>query len=197
MIAARDGAAKIAARTRKPEDDLGPSPAGAPMQMRGDAARRRARIGSRSSPVPAREQPLRPHDQRHHHHGVDDEGADRGDVIFAGDVEHAEQQRAEQGPQDAVRAADVTTMRKVTRNFTGNAGSMPPTTSAASAPPRPASPLPTAKVMAKMRSTLMPRPWATRGSSTAALSCAPNRVPTRNDLQAAAMIPQTRMMNSR
>ena len=32
---------------------------------------------------------------------------------------------------------------------------MPPTTSAASAPPRPASPLPTAKAMAKMRSTLI------------------------------------------
>ena len=32
-------------------------------------------------------------------------------------------------------------------NFSGKLGSMPPTTSAASAPPRPASPLPTAKVI--------------------------------------------------
>ena len=56
--------------------------------------------------VPAREQALRADDQRRHHHRVDDEGADRGDVIFAGDVEHAEQQRAEQRAEDAVRAAD-------------------------------------------------------------------------------------------
>src|SRR5271154_2882301 len=91
----------------------------------------------------------------------------------------------------------VTTMRKVTRNFTGNEGSMPPTTSAASAPPRPASPLPTAKEIAKMRSTSTPRPRATRASSTAALNWAPNRVLTRNVCRPAAMIPQTTMMNSR
>ena len=52
----------------------------------------------------------------------------------------------------------VTTIRKVTRNLTGNDGSMPPTTSAASAPPRPASPLPTAKATAKMRSTSIAEP---------------------------------------
>ena len=68
------------------------------------------RVGGDASaliaPSPAREQALRAHDQGHDHHGVDDEGADRGDIIFAGDVEHAEQQRAEQRAQNAVRAAD-------------------------------------------------------------------------------------------
>ena len=46
----------------------------------------------------------------------------------------------------------------------------------ASAPPRPASPLPSAKVMAKAPSTLMPSPRAMRWLSTAARTCAPKRV---------------------
>ena len=49
---------------------------------------------------------MRTQDECDHHHPVDDEGADRGDVIFSRDVEHAEQQRAEQGAHDSVRAAD-------------------------------------------------------------------------------------------
>ena len=56
---------------------------------------------------------------------------------------------------------------------------MPP----ASAPPRPASPLPTAKVRAKIVPTSMPRPPATRPSSTAALSRLPKRVFGEHELQ--------------
>ena len=46
----------------------------------------------------------------------------------------------------------------------------------ASAPPSPASPLPSAKVTAKTRSTSMPSPRAMRWLSTAARTCAPKRV---------------------
>src|SRR5664279_6066301 len=38
---------------------------------------------------PAREQALRPPDQHHDHDGVNDEGAEFGHVIFAGDVADA------------------------------------------------------------------------------------------------------------
>ena len=48
--------------------------------------------------------------------------------------------------------------------------------SIASAPPSPARPLPSAKVTAKVRSTLMPSPRAMRSLSTAARTCAPKRV---------------------
>ena len=48
--------------------------------------------------------------------------------------------------------------------------------SMASAPPRPARPLPSAKVMANAPSTLMPSPRAIRWLSTAARTCAPKRV---------------------
>src|SRR5438477_436103 len=57
----------------------------------------------------------------------------------------------------------TTTISMTTRNFKGKLGSTPPTTSAARAPPRPAKPLPTAKVMANSTSTLTPRPDAGQG----------------------------------
>ena len=48
--------------------------------------------------------------------------------------------------------------------------------SMASAPPSPASPLPSANVMANKQSTLMPSPRAMRWLFTAARTCAPKRV---------------------
>ena len=67
-------------------------------------------------------------------------------------------------------------------NLSGKVGSRP-RISAPSAPPRPASPEPTAKVAAKIRLTLMPSPRATRGSSTAARSRLPKRVLRQDELQ--------------
>src|SRR3954452_18761258 len=54
-------------------------------------------------------------------------------------------------------------------NFSGKYGSSP-RISALSAPPSPARPQPKAKVNANTCGTLMPRPLAARGSSTAARS---------------------------
>ena len=85
------------------------SPASASARGAADARRGASGSSERVGALIARrpgEQALRAQDQRDDHHHVDDEGADRGDVIFAGDVEHAEQQRAEQRAQNAVRAAD-------------------------------------------------------------------------------------------
>src|ERR1700751_33555 len=59
-------------------------------------------------------------------------------------------------------------------NFSGKYGSRP-STSALSAPPRPASPQPNANVKANTCGTLMPSPLAARGSSTAARSRLPQR----------------------
>src|SRR5450755_1130207 len=54
----------------------------------------------------AGEQSLRPPDQHDDHDGVDDEGAERRHVIFAGDVADAEHERGEKRTRDARRAAD-------------------------------------------------------------------------------------------
>ena len=49
----------------------------------------------------------------------------------------------------------------------------------------------------EQRSTSTPSPAATRGSSTAARSCAPKRVLTRKTCSVAAIRPQTTIRNSR
>ena len=81
-------------------------------------------------------------------------------------------------------------------NFSGNVGSSP-STSAPSAPPRPARPEPTAKVGEEDALTSMPRPAATRGSSTAARSRLPKRVRASTHCSASVSAAQTAMMNSR
>ena len=57
MIAAREGAAKISGQNREPEDDFGPSPARAPIEVRGEAARRRGRFGRAHRPSPRANRP--------------------------------------------------------------------------------------------------------------------------------------------
>src|SRR5579883_173043 len=54
----------------------------------------------------AREQPLRAPQQHDDHDAVDDEGAERGQIIFAGDVADAEQDRGDERARDAGGAAD-------------------------------------------------------------------------------------------
>ena len=81
-------------------------------------------------------------------------------------------------------------------NLSGKLGSSP-STSAPSAPPSPARPEPTAKVSRKMRFTSMPRPLATRASSTAARSRLPKRVRARTHCSATVSAAQTTMMNRR
>src|SRR6202163_703717 len=56
--------------------------------------------------APASEQSLRPPDQDDDHYGVDREGAELRHVIFSGDVGDAEDNRGEERPGDARRAAD-------------------------------------------------------------------------------------------
>ncbi|OQC01316.1 MAG: hypothetical protein BWX79_02927 [Alphaproteobacteria bacterium ADurb.Bin100] len=82
---------------------------------------------------------------------------------------------ASKGPVMDEVPPTATTIRKYTMNFSGKVGSSP-STSAPRAPPRPASPEPTAKVAANTTLTLMPRPAATRGSSTLARRRLPKRV---------------------
>ena len=81
-------------------------------------------------------------------------------------------------------------------NFSGKFGSSP-SISAPSAPPSPARPEPTAKVTAKICGTSMPRPRATRGSSTAARRRLPKRVRASTSCSATVSRPQITMMNSR
>ena len=72
-----------------------PAPAGAP---------REACLGAHLAP---REQAVRPQHQHDDQHDVDDEAAQRrGEVVFAGDVGDAEQQRGEERSHDPRRAAD-------------------------------------------------------------------------------------------
>src|SRR4029453_6100531 len=54
----------------------------------------------------AGEQALRPQDEHDDHDGVDDEGPEFGDVVLAGDVGDADQQRGYERPGDARGAAD-------------------------------------------------------------------------------------------
>src|SRR5690349_3732713 len=64
-----------------------------------------ALIGGRSSGT--REQAVRPQHQYDDQHDVDDEAAQRrGEVILAGDVGDAQQQRGEERSRNAGRAAD-------------------------------------------------------------------------------------------
>src|SRR5207248_2694096 len=65
------------------------------------------------------------------------------------------------------------------------------------APARPASREPTANVDKKIRLTSIPRPAATRGSSTAARRRLPKRVCKSVNCSAIVRTPQTAMMNSR
>jgi hypothetical protein len=81
-------------------------------------------------------------------------------------------------------------------NFSGKYGSSPKI-SALSAPPRPASPQPNAKVNANTCGTLMPRPMAARGSSTAARSRLPNLVFANTSCSAAVNRPQITTIISR
>ena len=81
-------------------------------------------------------------------------------------------------------------------NFSGKEGSSP-STSAPSAPPRPARPEPTANVSRNTRLTLMPRPCATRASSTAARRRLPKRVRVSAACSATASSPQITMINRR
>src|SRR5262249_31837025 len=67
----------------------------------------------------------------------------------------------------------------------------------ASAPPRPASPLPSAKVTANTRSTSMPSPRAMRWLSTAARTFAPKRVFSSAATSAAVITIDTPIRNSR
>src|SRR6187399_1864698 len=53
-----------------------------------------------------REQALRTPEQDRDHQRVDDEGAELGDVVLAGDIGDAEQQRGEQRAGDRRRSAD-------------------------------------------------------------------------------------------
>lgn len=80
--------------------------------------------------------------------------------------------------------------------LSGKVGSMP-RISAPSAPPRPASPEPTAKVKRNTTLTLMPSPAATRGSSTAARSRLPKRVFDRMSCSTTVSTAHTAMMKSR
>src|SRR5215510_10150012 len=54
----------------------------------------------------AGEQPPRPQDQHDDHDGIDDEGPEFGDVVFAGDIADADQQRGHERTGDARGAAD-------------------------------------------------------------------------------------------
>ena len=75
----------------------------------------------------------------------------------------------------------------------GKLGSIP-RISVPSAPPRPARPEPTAKVTANTVPTGMPRPRATRASSTAARRRLPKRVRSRASCRPSASAPQITMM---
>ena len=98
-----------------------------------------------------------------------------GAVIFAGDIAHPDQDGGRERARDRPETADRHDDQHVDEIDEGEFGSRP-TISIASAPPSPASPEPSAKVEAKVRSTLIPSPPAMRWLSTAARTCAPNRV---------------------
>src|ERR1700733_14974786 len=95
--------ARIAERRDTRQLDAANGRADANARRRGASFRLRR---ARSWCVPARKQSLRTHEEGDDHHAVDDEGADRGRVIFSRDVQHAEQERADQGANDPVCAAD-------------------------------------------------------------------------------------------
>src|SRR6266567_3616611 len=65
----------------------------------------------------AAEQALRPPDQHRDHDGVDDEGTELGDVILAGDVGDAQQQRGEERSGDAGSAADGDDDQEIDQEF--------------------------------------------------------------------------------
>src|SRR5450631_3819668 len=74
-------------------------------------------ITGASSRRGAGEQSLRPPDQHDNHDGVDDEGAERRHVIFAGDVADAEQKRGEKRASNARCAPDRHHDQKVDHEF--------------------------------------------------------------------------------
>ena len=114
---------------------------------------------------------------------VDDEGADRGDVILARDVEHAEQQRAEQRAQNAVRAADRDDDQEGDQKLDRKRGVDAADDVGRQRPAEAGEPAADGEGDGEQRSTLMPSPAATRGSSTAARNCAPKRVLDQEKLE--------------
>ena len=80
--------------------------------------------------------------------------------------------------------------------FSGKVGSML-MMPVESAPPRPASPEPTAKVRAKIFVTSMPMPRATRPSSTAARKRLPKRVFASTNCRPMVSRPQSTMVKMR
>src|SRR6476469_7879336 len=144
----------------------------------------------------AGEQALRTQQQDDDHDGVDHEGPELGDVVFAGHVGDTDQQRGDERSGDARGAADCHHDQKIDHVFERKGG-VEAENLAPSAPPRPARPDPKAKVRVKTALTLMPRPRATRASSTDARNLLPNRVLERMSCRPTVSSPQTTMISSR
>ena len=102
--------------SKHPERDFERRPARAPRQIGRRPPLPASVIGVTAARA-AGEQALRPPDQDDDHDRVDDEGAELRHVIFAGDVADAEQDRGEERPGDARRAADRHHDQKVDHVF--------------------------------------------------------------------------------
>jgi hypothetical protein len=94
----------------------------------------------------AGEQALRPPEQDHDHDRINHERAELGHIIFAGDVGDAEQIEARNGPVMLMRRSSP---RSESRSYLS--GRLIEAENLPSAPPRPASPEPKAKVAARPR----------------------------------------------
>jgi hypothetical protein len=87
----------------------------APAPTASPAARSRLLLwiaGAHALPPWRTNRPLRPPQQDHDHQAVDDEGAHLGDVVLAGHVGDAEQQRGQQRAGDLDVPPTATTIRK-------------------------------------------------------------------------------------
>jgi hypothetical protein len=118
---------------------------------------------------PRVKQALRAPDQDHDHQAVDDESAQLGDVVLAGHVGNAQQQGRQQRTGDARGATHRHHDQEIDHELERKRR-VQPQHFGTQPPPAPPGPEPTAKVDRNTTLTLMPRPAATRWSSTEARS---------------------------